>query len=122
MPEPDKSASLGWQGVALVAIVVGAVAFLGWYAMRKYATATDAATVLAVIVGPLVALGAAGFGIKLTADAKAETAATKKEAAKAADELEKLGAGGPDEGPALKPSVHRHEVQPAIDRLRRLST
>jgi hypothetical protein len=59
-----------------LAIAVGIVS-LSIVAMFKYSSAADAATVLAVVVGPLAGLGAAAFGIKLGADANAENRQTK---------------------------------------------
>ena len=134
MSETNKPA-LAWQAVVVVAIVVGAVTYLAVYAMGKYKTAADAATLLAVVISPLVAIGAAAFGVKLsadakaaTADAKAETANTKGEAAKVADELAGLsaapvaGAGGAVAGaPGGPPTVAQHQVAPLVDRLRQLS-
>lgn len=126
LPNNGKQ-SLGLQGVAVVVAVVLAVTYLATYAMRKYATAAEAATLLAVIVGPLVGLGAAAFGIKLSADAKAETARTKDETADAAAELSKLTTpppgGGDDGGRAVTPApaLSRQDLDPVIERLRRIS-
>lgn len=133
MPEESKPA-LAWQAVVIVAIVVGAVTYLAVYAMGKYKTAADAATLLAVVISPLVAMGAAAFGVKLsadakaaTADAKAVTADTKGEVAKIADQLAGLSAlpaaaaVPPVGGGGGHPVVAQHQVAPIVDRLRLLS-
>ncbi len=134
LPENNKPA-LAWQAVVVVAIVVGAVTYLAVYAMGKYQSAADAATLLAVVISPLVAIGAAAFGVKLsadakaaTADAKAETASTKGEAAKVADALAGLSAaqaagavGAVGSAPGGPPTVAQHQVAPLVDRLREIS-
>ncbi len=89
-----NSQKLGWTGVVVVLIVVGAVVWLTSKAMSTYPNAKDAAAVLAVVISPLVGVGAATFGIKQSAESKAETKRVKKEAGGLADKLKGLIGGG----------------------------
>jgi len=66
-------------------VVVAAVTYLAVDAMHKYTTAAGASTMLAVVIGPLVGLDAAAFGIKLSADARVTTARAKQEVVRRVD-------------------------------------
>ncbi len=80
--EPDNSQPLRWQ---VVGVIVAAVTYLAVDAMHKYTTAADASPLLAVVIGPLVGMDAAAFGIKLSADAGVTTASATQEVVRRVD-------------------------------------
>jgi hypothetical protein len=90
--EPSKN-PLGWAGVAVVAIVTLGVVFLTIKAIDRYPEAKDVAAVLAVVISPLAGVGAAAFGIKQSADAKAETKKVKSQAGSLADRIRDVVTG-----------------------------
>lgn len=107
MADESGSKSLGWSGVVVVAIVTLAVVLLTLKTIDRYKDAKDVAAVLAVVISPLAGVGAAAFGIKQSAEAKAETKKVKNEAVSVADRVrdavtgrgeELRGAAGADEG------------------------
>lgn len=78
--------ALNGAAVAIVTVVVLAYTALTIVAMRTYDDAKDVVAVLGVVVGPLAGIAAAAFGIKLSADAKAEAKDAKAEAQEAGTE------------------------------------
>ncbi len=80
--EPDNSQPLRWQ---VVGVIVAAVTYMAVDAMHKYTTAADASPLLAVVIGPLVGMDAAAFGIKLSADAGVTTASATQEVVRRVD-------------------------------------
>jgi len=85
--------SLRWQGVAVVLIATAAVVVIALTAMDKYADPKEVVAVLGAVVSPLIALGAAAFGIKWGADAKAETKDVRRQAGYIANKLREARGG-----------------------------
>jgi hypothetical protein len=89
----ESKATLGWPGVVVVIIVAVVIAWITIKTIDKYSDSKDVAAVLAVVITPLAGVGAAAFGIKLSADAKAETKRVKKEARNIAAKANRLRGG-----------------------------
>jgi hypothetical protein len=85
--------SPGWPAVLIVLIVASAIASIAIATIHAYQHSKDVAAVLAVVVSPLAGVGAAAFGVKLSADAKAETHRVKTEASNIADKARRLIGG-----------------------------
>lgn len=98
MGTDNSSRTVGWTGVVVVFIVTLAVVAITSKTIDRYTEANDVAVVLAAVISPLAGLGAAVFGVKLSADSKAEKNEVKAEASSFADRLADLRGGDGGEG------------------------
>lgn len=84
----DTTSSVTGAHAAVMVLGLGLIIMTIVLAVISKYPAKDAVTVLTAVIGPLVGLGAAAFGVSLQATAKAETAATKEKAAKVSKALD----------------------------------
>lgn len=88
-----EDGSIGGWHFAIVLSVLAALVFIVWYVIDTSDTENDAKTLLAILITPVAGIGAAAFGVKLTADANAgkEEAEKAKEVAEAGKQQAEQG-------------------------------
>lgn len=97
-------------GFGVVVVAAGLVAFIVWYAMTKYATASDAAAVIGSAVGVVGTVVAAYFGISTAASGKAA-------AEKQRNDIRDLAVNVLAHRPAARASATTADFEKALDAL-----
>ncbi len=78
-----------WSDVAVIAVVVAGIGWVSATAISSY-EAGEAAAVLAAVIGPLSGIGAAAFGIRLSAQAREEARNVKQQTGQVASMIDSV--------------------------------
>lgn len=78
-----------WSDVAVIAVVVAGIGWVSAAAISSY-EAGEAAAVLAAVIGPLVGVGAAAFGVHWSAQAREETRNVKQQTGQVASMIDSV--------------------------------
>ncbi|MDQ4144217.1 MAG: hypothetical protein M3198_10835 [Actinomycetota bacterium] len=78
-----------WSDVTVIAVLVAGIGWVSAAAMSAY-EAGEAAAVLAAVIGPLAGIGAAAFGVRLSAQAREETRNVKQQTGQVASMIDSV--------------------------------